>query len=428
MSDPQKPGLAEAGPAAAEAAPGDATVPVEVPGAPAEKEAVPKSDPESMALRGQPPRIERFKRSAIMATSGGVALVIFGVAGWALSHHTPSPTVASDQGDVGTKGSPQALAGLATSYDKVPLLGRPLPGDLGKPILEHERGLDGTGALSSSVPIDQAADTERQRLMAEQTSARTSSVMIATQNGGRPTELATATPMTPAGASDPAKLAIDTDHDPNAQQRKADFVGANDRGGDINPHALMAPTSPFTLSAGSVIAASLITGLRSDLPGLVTAQVTERVYDSATGQILLIPQGARLIGSYDSVVAFGQRRALVVWQRIVMPNGSSLAIDNVPAADASGYSGLADKVDFHTWALLKGVVMSTILGVGSSLTFTGGSDLVQAIRESTQQSVSRAGDQLTSRNLQVQPTITIRPGAPLRLIVHRDLILAPWHE
>jgi len=85
------------------------------------------------------------------------------------------------------------------------------------------------------------------------------------------------------------------------------------------------------------------------------------------------------------------------------------------------------QVDFHTWSLLKGVALSTLLGVGSSLTFTGESDFVQAIRESTQQNVSRAGDQLTSKNLQIQPTITIRPGAPVRLVVNRDLILAPWN-
>ncbi len=128
----------------------------------------------------------------------------------------------------------------------------------------------------------------------------------------------------------------------------------------------------------------------------------------------------------SQVVAFGQRRALVVWQRIILPDGSSLTLDNVPATDPSGFAGLADEVDFHTWSLLKGVVLSTVLGVGSNLTFSGESDLVQAIRESTQQNASRAGDQLTSRNLQVQPTITIRPGAPVRLIVHRDLVLAPW--
>jgi type IV secretion system protein VirB10 len=160
----------------------------------------------------------------------------------------------------------------------------------------------------------------------------------------------------------------------------------------------------------------------------VTAQVTGRVYDSPTGQILLIPQGARLIGSYDSVVAFGQRRALIVWQRIVLPNGSSLWIENVPGTDASGYSGLEDKVDFHTWTLLKGVGLSTLLGVGSEMAFTGDGDLVQALRRSTQDNVSRAGDQITQRNLNIQPTITIRPGAIVRLVVNKDLILAPWRE
>ena len=114
----------------------------------------------------------------------------------------------------------------------------------------------------------------------------------------------------------------------------------------------------------------------------------------------------------SQVVAFGQKRALVVWQRIILPDGSSIRLDNVPATDPSGYAGLADKVDFHTWALLKGVAISTLLGVGANVTFSGESDLVQAIRESTQQNVSRAGDQITSRNLQTQPTITIRPARP----------------
>ena len=156
--------------------------------------------------------------------------------------------------------------------------------------------------------------------------------------------------------------------------------------------------------------------------------MTETVYDSPTGRILLVPQGARLVGSYDSVVAFGQKRALVVWQRIIMPDGSSLRIDNVPATDPSGYAGLQDKVDFHTWQLLKGVALSTLLGVGSELSLSGDSDLVQAIRQSTQANVSRAGDQVTQRNLNIQPTITIRPGSAVRLVVHKDLILAPWRQ
>ena len=112
------------------------------------------------------------------------------------------------------------------------------------------------------------------------------------------------------------------------------------------------PVSPYQLMAGTVIPASLITGLNSDLPGQVIAQVTENVYDTATGRFLLVPQGARVIGTYDSQVDFGQERALVVWQRIIVPDGSSIVIDNLPATDTAGYAGLADQVDFHTWRLL----------------------------------------------------------------------------
>lgn len=135
----------------------------------------------------------------------------------------------------------------------------------------------------------------------------------------------------------------------------------------------------------------------------------------------------RLIGSYDSVVAYGQSRALVVWQRIVLPNGSSIRIDNVPATDMAGYAGLADKVDAHTWQLLKGVALSTLLGVGTELSLGDReSDLVRAIRESAQQGTSRAGDQIVTKNLNVQPTIKVRPGWPLRVVVHKDIVLAPW--
>jgi type IV secretion system protein VirB10 len=146
------------------------------------------------------------------------------------------------------------------------------------------------------------------------------------------------------------------------------------------------------------------------------------VFDTVTGHTLLIPQGSRLVGSYDSVVAFGQSRALLVWQRIILPDGSSIKIDNLPATDAAGYAGLADNVDFHTWRLLKGVALSTLLGVGTQLSIGGDGDLVRAIRESTQQSAGQAGQQIVTRQLNVQPTIRVRPGWPLRVIVHRDLI------
>lgn len=392
-----------------------------------------KADPETLVLRGSPGRVVRFRRGAVVAIAALGSTAIVGAAWFALKPATFHVIAANeDRTDIGAKAPADALANAPKSYSDVPQLGPPLPGDLGRPILEHQQSIGNAIPPAGPDQRAQAAEAERQRLAAEQKAARESGVMMQISGANRPgaaeppAPVASTTPPTDAGT---AKIALDPDRDPNGQQRKADFVGAADRTSDINPHALMPSPSPYTLVAGSIISASLITGLNSDLPGLVTAQVTENAYDSVTGRILLIPQGARLVGSYDSVVAFGQKRALVVWQRIILPDGASVRIDNVSATDTAGYAGLSDKVDVHTWQLLKGVALSTLLGVGTQLSFgSDESDLVRAIRESAQQSGSRAGDQLVTRNLNIQPTIRVRPGWPLRVVVHKDIILRPWQS
>lgn len=391
----------------------------------------PKLDPETLALRSAPARAIRFKRGAVIGIAAVGAFGLMATAWVALRSGTVHMAVGADRDVVAAKSPAEAVNALPGTYADVPKLGPPLPGDLGRAILDQQRAgvvQPASTASAQATSAQQMAMQQKEQQASELKAARQSGLLF--QSGGRTdgpaTSAATTAPLTPASPAATASVTLDPEHDPNAQQRKADFVARNDTANDVSAARLTPAASPNMLSAGSVISASLITGLRSDIPGMVIAQVTERVYDSATGMILLIPQGSRLIGTYDSVVAFGQSRALVVWQRILLPNGSSIKLDNVSASDASGYAGLADKVDFHTWALLKGVAISTLLGVGANITFSNESDLVQAIRQSTQQSVSRAGDQITSRNLQIQPTITIRPGASVRLIVHRDLILAPW--
>jgi type IV secretory pathway VirB10-like protein len=401
------------------------------PGAPAPS----KLDPETLVLRASPGRVTRFRRGAIIAIAGAASTAIVGAAWFALKPGALSLVVSGeDRPQLGATAPPDALAGAPRSYGDVPQLGAPLPGDLGRPILEHQRQT-GTApvadpAVAAAQRAAQEAETERQRLAGEQRSARESGVMMQLASAAQAgTAIGAPGNPGPAAAPDaqPGRLALDPDHDPNSQQRKQDFIGQRDTSGDINPHALAAAVSPYTLHAGSIIAASLITGLNSDLPGLVTAQVTENAYDSVTGRILLLPQGSRLIGSYDSVVAFGQSRALVVWQRIILPDGSSIRIDNAPATDTAGYAGLSDRIDRHTWQLLKGVALSTLLGVGTQLSFgSTESDLVRAIRESAQQSGARAGDQLVARNLNIQPTLRVRPGWSLRVVVHKDIVLRPW--
>lgn len=383
-----------------------------------------KLDPETLAIRARPPRAIRFKRGVIIAAAACLSVSLIAVTWMALMpplfQRGETPQELSQPN---VRPTSDALSGAPATYGDVPRLGPPLPGDLGKPILERQQQL-ATAVNPGDQQVQQAEEAERERRLAELKAARESGVLVQNDQVLPTAEAEIAAPSATL-ASEPGKFALDPTSDPNAQGRKTAFVAALDPKGDMNPHALTALPSPYTLSAGSVIAASLITGLRSDLPGLVTAQVTENIYDSATGRLLLVPQGARLVGSYDSFVAFGQKRALIVWQRIIMPDGSSLRLDNMPATDPSGYAGLADKVDFHTWQLLKGVVLSTLLGVSSELALPGRGDLVQAIRMSTQDNVARAGDQITQRNLGIQPTITIRPGTPVRLVVHRDLVLAP---
>ena len=387
-----------------------------------------KLDPETLAIRSRPPRAIRFKRGVIIAIAACLSVSMTAVTWMALKprlFHRVDAQQEMSQPDA--RSTSDTLNGAPATYGDVPKLGPPLPGDLGRPILEHQQStLAAINPAEQQLQQTEAAEHERQ--LAELKAARESGVLVQGHEARSTGDATTVASTAPAAQTETPKLALDPDHDPNAQGHKAEFVGALDPRGDVNPHALTPALSPYTLVAGSVISASLITGLRSDLPGLVTAQVTENTYDSATGRILLVPQGARLIGTYDSVIAFEQSRALIVWQRIIMPDGSSLRIDNVPATDPSGYAGMADKVDFHTWQLLKGVALSTLLGVSSDLALSGQGNLVQAIRMSTQDNVSRASDQITQRNLGIQPTITIRPGAPVRLVVHKDLVLAPVRE
>ena len=161
--------------------------------------------------------------------------------------------------------------------------------------------------------------------------------------------------------------------------------------------------------------ASLITGIRSDLPGQITAQVTENVFDSPTGRFLLVPQGTRLIGVYDSQVAFGQSRVLLVWTRLIMPNGRSIVLERQPGADTAGYAGLEDEVDNHWGALFKAALLSTLLGVGSELgagtgTGSNGGVIIQALRRGSSDSLNQTGQKIVQRNLNIQPTLTIRPG------------------
>ena len=397
-----------------------------------------KLSPEAFVLKGTPRRVVRFKRTLLIGIAAVGCVGLFGVTWIAFTGSGFHPSFGNDEllGSV-HKNTPDALAGLPEDYGQMAKpetqLGPPLPGDLGRAIVEREKQL-GVNPASAE---DEAARAERLRLAQQAEQAREATVFFPlNQRSGNTAAVAAAVAMPTAGMSATSPndagaardhLNLDADRDQNDQQRKVDFVNQATERNIYNDHVLQTPASPYEVLAGTVISASLLTGLDSDLPGLVTAQVTEDIRDTVTGKILLIPQGARLVGTYDSVVAFGQSRALLVWQRIVMPDGSSITIDNLPATDTAGYAGLEDEVDFHTWQLLKGVALSTLLGTGTQVTFGNSqSNLVQAIRQSTQESTNEAGQRLVEKTMTIQPTIRVRPGWPLRVIVHKDLVLAPY--
>jgi type IV secretion system protein TrbI len=413
----------------------------------------PKADPEILELRTRPRPVRRFNRRVLIGLSALGCALLFAATLLALNPPGLRRGNGQELYNTDRKAKAEGLAELPRSYADMakatPVLGPPLGGDIGRPVVETERRLGIVSAQAPSPDLSLRPDPEADRLRAErirlaQKAQQAHEAGVFFQTTGRRDVAQAQTPpgtvpagptATPTGAAslrpDPTGLRIDLDRDQNLQQRKLDFLNQGVDRNIYNPHALQDPVSPFQVMAGSVIAASLVTGINSDLPGLVVAQVTENIYDTVSGRTLLIPQGSRLIGSYDSVVAFHQSRALVVWQRIVMPNGSSEVIDNLPATDTAGYAGLEDEVDYHTWQLIKGIALSTLLGIGSEIGYTSNStsrqsDLVRALQESTLLSTNRAGQRITEKNLNIQPTITIRPGWPVRVIVHKDLVLRAY--
>ena len=372
----------------------------------------------ALRLRGEGPRVTRLSRNVLI---GGTALVLILVCGallWALQTNrlrspTPQEFYTTDRHTVadGLAGLPRDYAGIPRN---APPLGPPLPGDLGRPMVSAQ-------AQSGPTTID----PDQQRRAQETEAARVSRLFASTNSKAQPIEPQHGSVQT-TGTASPA---ADEASIQNGQDRKLAFVNASVDRRTTAPDRLARPASPYVVQAGTVIPAALITGMRSELPGQITAQVTENVYDTPTGRSLLIPQGARLLGVYDSQVSFGQSRILLVWTRLILPNGYSIVLERQPGADAAGQAGLEDGVDNHWGALFKAALLSTVLAIGTELgSDQNESDIARALRRGTGDTVNQAGRQIVRRNLNVQPTLTIRPGFPVRVLVNRDLVLEPYRS
>ncbi len=403
-----------------------------------------KADPATLALRAPPQPVTRLSRRVLVGVAAVACLSIFGATFYALQKGSWFQRPAAELYNTENKPHADGLASLPKSYADlprpVPPLGPPLPGDLGKPIVRAERdaGLrEPTAPVTSFRPSqeDEAARARRLQRLREAEQAAVAKVFFATS--AKPAVAAAPVPIA-AGVGgeggpvdhDQTATPLDPDTAQNLQERKLEFVNQRPSTAINSPQRLQTPRSPYQLMAGTIIPASLVTGINSDLPGEIIGQVTENVYDTVSGRYLLVPQGTRLIGKYDSIVAYGQERVLLVWTRFIMPDGSSIVLGNLPGTDTQGYAGLEDGVDYHTWRLIKGVALSTLLGISSELAADGGTRdenrIIVAGRDSADQAANQVGQRITQKNLAVQPTLTVRPGFPLRVIVNKDIVLQPY--
>jgi type IV secretory pathway VirB10-like protein len=376
-----------------------------------------------LRLRPERPRVTRISRKVLIGLGTVASVSVLGLTYWALQSQGVKP---ENQNLYNTQNQNVAdgVASLPSNYGDLPKpapkLGPPLPGDLGPPILHAEQG--------SNTPA--GTNAANQQLIQEQDSARTSSLFVQTVSAStalQQHQMGSATPgQSSGGAGDQSAV---QSSDQNMQDQKLAFLNGPSDAPTVSAERLNPAASPYIIQAGSVIPAALITGIESDLPGQITAQVTENVYDSPNGQYLLIPQGARLIGEYNSEVAYAQTRIQLIWTRLIMPDGKSVVLDNQPGADIQGYSGLQDGVNNHWGALFEAALLSTFLSVGAEAgTSNQENNLIQAIRSGASDSFNQAGQQVVERELNIQPTLTIRPGCPVRVIVTRDLVLAPYSE
>ena len=422
---------------------------------------------EAVRLRAPSPRIVRLSPKVLIGLSATSAAAVFGLVLFALHMHgphapatnlvdaarpnpaeavksAPQDYAAVHQSAAGTPGAGGAALSVGGSPAGVPKLGPALPGDLGRPILNAQA--QGSVPIGSepipSAPASEppAVDPVRQKLAQERVAALTSPLFAggeAVAPGAQPISL-TAEPAGQTVASAAAGGAPATGSSSTSsisQEHKLAFLnGSADTKVSTDTKVesaerLQAPSSPYVVQAGTVIPAALLTGIRSDLPGQITAQVSEDVYDSPTGRYRLIPQGSRLVGQYDSGVAFGQSRVLLVWTRLILPDGRSIVLERLPGADPAGNAGLQDGVDNHRGQLFKAAALSSILGVGTQI---GASDnengLIQALRQGPADTLNQAGQQVIGRSLNIQPTLSIRPGFQIRVLVNRDLVLEPYTE
>ncbi|ATS28399.1 conjugal transfer protein TrbI [Xanthomonas citri pv. fuscans] len=401
------------------------------------------------------------KKVGIIAGIAGVLIAFAFVQAFTQKPNQNKPKEQPATANMSTK--PEAFNALPGDYataaqqraERVPKLGAPMPGEVGQMQYATQQQAStrayGGGAQPQTAAQQFAAQQDLQRMQQAanaryaktsfQQSARPGAAGNPSQFGGPPAfggmpadspeavqqQMLAQAAAAAAGAGGPDKTARD---DANRQDDKRHFMDEKRDTGTLQSR-LTPPATPTVVSAGTLIPALFLTGINSDLPGQITAQVSQPVYDTPTGRYVIIPQGSVLIGAYDSRVTFGQNRVLLVWQRLRFPNGSSLDLEGMPGVDLSGYAGVSDKVNNHWGKVLSSVLLSSTVAAAVA-TAEGDSfsafqrDAGQAASQGAAQQINQAGSQLLQRSINVQPTLEIRPGQRVAVMVNKDLALSPY--
>jgi type IV secretory pathway VirB10-like protein len=407
---------------------------------------VPPHRPEALTGKGKAPSVKRFNPKMIIgiALVGGIIIAL----AFTVGLQKPKPKAASETAaEVAAPPVPGPdIAALPNNYDAVQL-GEPRPGDLAAMAPMQGGSAGGGGTVSRQLtPLEQYAETAELERLRSEDRARAASVSFGSAGGEsalsspNPADSAQALQdrllnIAQRGTSVPGATAAaatySTRDEANRQDDKAEFAD-RPRGSDFNLHAsLERPRSPYTLFAGTILPCVLTQGINSDLPGQIGCMISQNVYDTVTGHTLLVPQGTKVIGTYDSRIAYGQSRVLIVWTRLLRPDGGTLSLEGMPGVDLSGYAGVSGHVNNHYLRLLSGVVLGSLIGASAQIAVGANSQnpsFAQLAIQGAGQNINEAGQQITRKNLNIQPTIEVPPGGRLNIFATKDIILPPWVE
>ena len=397
----------------------------------------PERSVEPLTGKGPLPLVKRFNRWTVAVLLLAVAAAAVLAFGRALTRDPPTQKAdpAAAETTVAAPSATDVINHLPGTYADVPQLGKPMPGEIGSMAAGNSTLLEAGAAGSPPMmpvsygmqpPIRPLVVSAEAKLAERAREAGFGFGGGSTASGGDGADrLAGFGGTVPVAGAAPMQKG-DRDAD-NRQDDKQEFLERNRTPRWELKDRLHRPASLYTLFAGTVISGVLITGINSDLPGQIEGQISQNVYDTVRGAHLILPQGTKLLGSYDSRITYGQSRVLVVWTRIIRPDGSNIDLEGMPGVDLSGYSGVTGNVDRHLSRILTAVLLGSVIQAGTAAgtsytdpTFAG------LARQGAGQGINEATQQIVRKELLLQPTIKVKPGERFAVFTTKDITIPPY--